>query len=80
MPKKKKETYPEDTNQPQGDREQDHIVKENVIDSIIEGKIDDNRELITDIVKTLKLLNERFEDIENRLLKVSDRLGFSENL
>jgi hypothetical protein len=70
MAKKKKEIIEEkpqgEDNQPQGDREQDHI-----------GNIvADNTELIRDVVGTLQSMHERMNEIENRLAKVADRLGF----
>ena len=70
MAKKKTEVIEEkpqgEDNQPQGDREQDHI-----------GNIvADNTELIRDVVGTLQSMHERMNEIENRLAKVADRLGF----
>lgn len=80
MPKKKKETVEEKPhgkdNQPQGDREQDHV-EISIEDRLnaIENRTNDNAGLIRDCVDVLKNYKVWLDDVDSQLKKIKSRLG-----
>lgn len=80
MPKKKKETVEEkphgEDNQPQGDREQDHV-EISIEDRLnaIENRTNDNAGLIRDCVDVLKNYKVWLDDVDSQLKKIKSRLG-----
>jgi len=85
MPKKKKEVIEEkphgEDNQPQGDREQDHIPTDDSILGLekrilmIEDKSGETMSLVRDCIDVLKNYKVWLNDVDDQLKKIKSRLG-----